>query len=98
MMVVIAVDPMSLNSIALIVTVLVSTNLKIRFLKMYLMYRYIFCDQSNNVSNLNASFFQTFNVKYLRTVIIMESVMVQENVYAMMVGNQKQTALVIILN
>ena len=44
MMVVIAVDPMSLNSIALIVTVLVSTNLKIRFLKMYLMYRHIFCD------------------------------------------------------
>ena len=54
--------------------------------------------RSNNLSNLNASLFQTFNVKYLRTVIIMESVMVQENVYALMVGNQKQTALVIILN
>ena len=55
-------------------------------------------DQIGNLSNQNASLFQTFNVKYLRTVIIMESVMVQENVYAMMVGNQKQTALVIILN
>ena len=55
-------------------------------------------DQIGNLSNQNASLFQTFNVKYLRTVIIMESVMVQENVYALMVGNQKQTALVIILN
>ena len=53
--------------------------------------------RSNNLSNLNASLFQTFNVKFLRTAI-MESVMVQENVYAMMVGNQKQTALVVILN
>ena len=53
--------------------------------------------RSNNLSNLNASLFQTFNVKFLRTAI-MESVMVQENVYAMMVGDQKQTALVIILN
>ena len=43
--------------------------------------------RSDNLSNLNASLFQTFNVKYLRIVIIMESVMVQENVYAMMVGN-----------
>ena len=55
-------------------------------------------DQIGNLSNQNASLFQTFNVKYLKTVIIMESVMVQENVYAMMVGNQKQTALVVILN
>ena len=53
--------------------------------------------RSNNLSNLNASLFQTFNVKFLRTAI-MESVMVQENVYAMMVGDQKQTAPVIILN
>ena len=50
--------------------------------------------RSTNLKNSNTSLFKTFNVKFLRTVIIMASVMVPENVYAMMVGNQMQTALV----
>ena len=48
--------------------------------------------------NFNAALFQTFNVKSPKTAMITESVMVQENANAMTIGNQKQTALVIILN
>jgi hypothetical protein len=51
-----------------------------------------------NLPNINAKSFQTFNVKSLRTAMVTESVMIQENANAMTIGNQKQTALVIIIN
>ena len=54
--------------------------------------------RSKNLLNVNATLFQTFNVKSLKTATVTESVMVQENANAMTIGNQKQTALVIILN
>ena len=54
--------------------------------------------QIKNLPNLNATLFQTFNVTSLKTATVMESVMVQENANAMTIGNQKQTALVTILN
>ena len=54
--------------------------------------------QIKNLPNLNATLFQTFNVKSLKTAMVMESVMVQENANAMTIGNQKQTAPVIIIN
>ena len=54
--------------------------------------------QIKTLPNINAKLFQTFNVKSLKTAMVMESVMVPENVNAMTIGNQKQTALVTILN
>ena len=54
--------------------------------------------RSNNFPNLNSILFQIFNVKSLKTAMVMESVMIQENANAMTIGNQKQTALVNILN
>ena len=54
--------------------------------------------RSKNLPNLNATLFQTFNVKSLKTATVTESVMVQENANAKTIGNQKQTALVIIIN
>ena len=51
-----------------------------------------------NLPNINAKLFQTFNVKSLKTAMVTESVTVQENANAMTIGNQKQTALVIIIN
>ena len=57
-----------------------------------------FKGQIKNLPNLNATLIQTFNVKSLKTAMVMESVMVQENANALTIGNQKQIALVIILN
>ena len=53
--------------------------------------------RSKDLPSLNATLFQTFNVKSLKTATVTESVMIQENANAMTIGNQKQTALVIIL-
>ena len=47
-----------------------------------------------NISDQNNKFFQISNVKLQRIVKVMEFVMVQEIVYAMIIGIQKQTALV----
>ena len=47
-----------------------------------------------NVSDLNNELFQISNVKLQRIVKVMEFVMVQEIVYAMIIGIQKQIALV----
>ena len=54
--------------------------------------------RSKDLPSLNATLFQTFNVKSLKTATVTESVMIQENANAMTIGNQKQTALVIIIN
>ena len=47
-----------------------------------------------NLSNQNNKLFQISSVKLQRIVKVMEFVMVQEIVYAMIIGIQKQTALV----
>ena len=47
-----------------------------------------------NLANQNNKLFQISNVKLQRIVKVMEFVMVQEIVYAMIIGIQKQTALV----
>ena len=47
-----------------------------------------------NLSDQNNKLFQISNVKLQRIVKVMEFVMVQEIVYAMIIGIQKQTALV----
>ena len=47
-----------------------------------------------NLPNQNNKMFQNSNVKLQRIVKVMEFVMVQEIVYAMIIGIQKQTALV----
>ena len=47
-----------------------------------------------NPSNQNNKLFQISNVKLQRIVKVMEFVMVQEIVYAMIIGIQKQIALV----
>ena len=47
-----------------------------------------------NLSNQNNKLFQISNAKLQRIVKVMEFVMVQEIVYAMIIGIQKQTALV----
>jgi len=47
-----------------------------------------------NLSDQNNKLFQILNVKLQRIVKVMEFVMVQEIVYAMIIGIQKQTALV----
>ena len=47
-----------------------------------------------NVSDQNNKLFQISNVKLQRIVKVMEFVMVQEIVYAMIIGIQKQIALV----
>ena len=47
-----------------------------------------------NFPNQNNKLFQISNVKLQRIVKVMEFVMVQEIVYAMIIGIQKQTALV----
>jgi hypothetical protein len=48
----------------------------------------------SNLPNQNNKLFQNSNVKLQRIVKVMEFVMVQEIVYAMIIGIQKQTALV----
>ena len=53
-----------------------------------------FMNVSINLSDQNNKFFQISNVKLQRIVKVMEFVMVQEIVYAMIIGIQKQTALV----
>ena len=45
--------------------------------------------RSKNLPDVNATLFQTFNVKSLRTAMVTESVMVQENANALTIGNQK---------
>ena len=47
-----------------------------------------------NLSNQNNKLFQISNAKLQRIVKVMEFVMVQEIVYAMIIGIQKQIALV----
>ena len=47
-----------------------------------------------NLSDQNNKLFQISNAKLQRIVKVMEFVMVQEIVYAMIIGIQKQTALV----
>ena len=47
-----------------------------------------------NLSNQSNKLFQISNVKLQRIVKVMEFVMVQEIVYAMIIGIQKQIALV----
>ena len=47
-----------------------------------------------NLSNQNNKLFQISNAKLQRIVKVMEFVMIQENVYAMIIGIQKQIALV----
>ena len=47
-----------------------------------------------NLSDQNNKLFQILNVKLQRIVKVMEFVMVQEIVFAMIIGIQKQTALV----
>ena len=47
-----------------------------------------------NLPNQNNKLFQNSNVKLQRIVKVMEFVMVQEIVYAMIIGIQKQIALV----
>ena len=47
-----------------------------------------------NLSNQNNKLFQISNVKLQRIVKVMEFVMVQEIVYAIIIGIQKQIALV----
>ena len=47
-----------------------------------------------NLSHENIKLFQISNVKYRRIVKVMDFVMVQEIVYAMIIGVQKQIALV----
>ena len=47
-----------------------------------------------NLSDQNNKLFQILNVKLQRIVKVMEFVMIQENVYAMIIGIQKQIALV----
>ena len=47
-----------------------------------------------NLCNQNIKLFQISNVKLQRIVKVMEFVMVQEIVFAMIIGIQKQTALV----
>ena len=47
-----------------------------------------------NLSDQNNKLFQILNVKLQRIVKVMEFVMVQEIVYAMIIGIQKQIALV----
>ena len=47
-----------------------------------------------NLSDQNNKLFQISNVKLQRIVEVMEFVMVQEIVYAMIIGIQKQIALV----
>ena len=47
-----------------------------------------------NLSNQNNKLFQISNVKLQRIVKVMEFVMFQEIVYAMIIGIQKQIALV----
>ena len=47
-----------------------------------------------NLSDQNNKLFQISNVKLQRIVKVMEFVMVQEIVYAMIIGIQKQIALV----
>ena len=47
-----------------------------------------------NLSDQNNKLFQILNMKLQRIVKVMEFVMVQEIVYAMIIGIQKQTALV----
>ena len=46
------------------------------------------------LSNQNNKLFQISNAKLQRIVKVMEFVMIQENVYAMIIGIQKQIALV----
>ena len=53
-----------------------------------------FMNVSINLSDQNNKFFQISNVKLQRIVKVMEFVMVQEIVYAMIIGIQKQIALV----
>ena len=53
-----------------------------------------FMNVSINLSDQNNKLFQISNVKLQRIVKVMEFVMVQEIVYAMIIGIQKQTALV----
>ena len=47
-----------------------------------------------NLSDQNNKLFQILNVKLQRIVKVMEFVIIQENVYVMIIGIQKQTALV----
>ena len=47
-----------------------------------------------NLSNQNNKLFQISNAKLQRIVKVMEFVRIQENVYAMIIGIQKQIALV----
>ena len=47
-----------------------------------------------NLFNQNNKLFQISNAKLQRIVKVMEFVMIQENVYAMIIGIQKQIALV----
>ena len=47
-----------------------------------------------NFPNQNNKLFQISNAKLQRIVKVMEFVMIQENVYAMIIGIQKQIALV----
>ena len=47
-----------------------------------------------NLSDQNNKLFQILNVKLQRIVKVMEFVMVQEIVFAMIIGIQKRTALV----
>ena len=53
-----------------------------------------FMNVSINLSDQNNKLFQISNVKLQRIVKVMEFVMVQEIVFAMIIGIQKQTALV----
>ena len=48
----------------------------------------------SNLPNQSKKLFQNSNVKLQRIVKVMEFVMIQENVYAMIIGIQKQIALV----
>ena len=55
----------------------------------------IFMNVLINLSNQYCNkLFQTSNAKLQRIVKVMEFVMIQENVYAMIIGIQKQIALV----
>ena len=53
-----------------------------------------FMNVSINLSDQNNKLFQISNAKLQRIVKVMEFVMIQENVYAMIIGIQKQIALV----
>ena len=53
-----------------------------------------FMNVSINLSDQNNKLFQISNVKLQRIVKVMEFVMVQEIVFAMIIGIQKRTALV----